>query len=84
MMSDTVVSQRTVSEELSQSMKLDGIHEYISVFSLQWTTKGAVLPVMDQRQFDSFVLGWLHHCEFCFWSCVFRCGVFCGELTPVS
>ena len=36
-------------------MKLNGIHEYISAPSLEWTTKGAVLPVMDQRQFDSFV-----------------------------
>ena len=55
MMSDTVVSQRTVSEELSQSMKLDGIHEYISVFFTGMDNEGRSVASDGQRQFDSFV-----------------------------
>ena len=53
MLSDTAVSQRTASKELSQSMKLDGTHECIGDPLVEWTTKVAVLPVKNQRQFDS-------------------------------
>ena len=35
--------------------ELNGTHEYISNLLVGWTTKGAVLPVKYQRQFNSSV-----------------------------
>ena len=52
---DAVISQRTASKELCQSTKLNGTQEYISNPLVAWTTKGAVLPVKYQRQFESSV-----------------------------
>ena len=57
---DAAVSQNKVEEELSQLMRFslmpsDTAVSQRNVFDplVEWTWKGAVLPVKNQRQFDS-------------------------------
>ena len=48
---DAAVSQRKFSQELNRSMRLGLMLSDTPL--VKWTTKGAVLPVKNQKQFDS-------------------------------